>query len=291
MKISISSKSTQKSSILFFAISSFVMVSLLFTSCSDSESLETPTDDTALISQIEKATTVSVDASSLPAATATVFNGDFADSFVASVGLAPSLGYEVSLSTFNESREEEASNIFFSLKGRKLEDTNEKRKKRRNPCFQFVFPVDFIMADETSITLNSKEDWILLRDWREANPDATSRPQLVFPLNITLEDGTVQTLIDRDELKVVKDSCKKGKDKRKCFKLVLPVSFTMPDASVIEVAEKIDFKLVRAWHKANPDVKEKGSLNYPLEILYKDASTATINDISEMKAAKEACKE
>lgn len=290
MRTSISKENTLKSRVLFFTMSAFILSILLFTSCSESTLQETAVDDETLISQIENAATVVVDANSLPAATANALNGDLADSFVTSVAFAEDLGYKVSLTTYNEARAEKTSEVYFSKEGKKLTDTNEKRKKRRHKCFEFVFPIDFIMPDATSITLNSKDDWSLIKEWFEANPDTKERPEFVFPVNITLEDGTVQTLIDKDELKAVKDSCKKGKDKRKCFKLVLPVSFTMPDASVIDIAERKDFKLMREWHKANPDVKEKGSLNFPVDIFYRNQTTATINNETEMEAAKKSCK-
>ena len=146
---------------------------------------------------------------------------------LASAGLSFDTGGQLSLDTtvlnnLVTNNLEGLANVF-AKNGKQLADDNEKRKKRRHKCFQFVFPIDFIMPDDSSITLNSKEDWSLIRDWYDANPNTTDRPEFVFPVDITLEDGTVQTLIDRDELKVVKDSCKKGKDKRKCFKLVLPV--------------------------------------------------------------------
>jgi hypothetical protein len=289
MRTSISSQKIQKISVLFLSISAFILSILLFTSCSETQSLETVADDATLITQIENAKTVTVDASSLPAATASVFNGDLADSYITNVALASGLGYEVALNTDNASRQDVTSTVFFSTQGKQLADTNEKRAKKRSKCFEFVFPIDFIMPDDTSITLNSKEDWTLIREWYAANTDVTERPELVFPVDVTLEDGTVQTLIDSDELATIKDACKKGKDKRKCYKLVLPVSFTMPDASVIEVTERADFKLLREWCKANPDATEKASLNYPVDIIYRDDTTATINDAAEMAVAKETC--
>ena len=146
------------------------------------------------------------------------------------------------------------------------------------------------MPDDSSITLNEKADWSLIREWYQLNPNAIKRAAIVFPLEVTFKDGTVQMLLDRDELKRVKDSCKEGKDKRKCFKLALPVSFTMPDATVITVNEKAAFKLIRDWHKENPDATEKGMLNYPVAIIYRDDTTLDINDAAEMKAAKDACK-
>ena len=291
MKTSISKENILKSSILFFSITAFILSALLFTSCSESDGLETSYNDEVLISKIETAAKVAVSASALPTVTKTSFEGDLADTYIISVQEAEGLGYKVSLGTDNESRAEKTSDIFFSKQGRQLEDKREKARKRRNKCFQFVFPVDFIMPDNSSITLNSKEDWTLIRDWYEANEGVKERPALVFPVNVTLEDGTEQTLIDREELKTVKDSCKTGKDKRKCYKLVLPVSFTMADDTVITVNEKSDFRLLRKWHKANPRVKRRGALNFPVDIIYRDETTATINNAAEMRAAKQSCRD
>lgn len=291
MKTTISKDNILKSSILFFTITAFILSALLFTSCSDSEGVEV-SDDTALIEKIESASKTAVETSALPSSTTSVFNGDLADSYIETVQLAEGLGFKVSVATDNASKEEVESDVFFSTEGRQLNDTNEKRTRRRHKCFEFVFPIDFIMPDDSSITLNSKEDWTLIKTWYNENPDATERPELVFPVEITLkEDGSTQTLIDSDELKAVKNSCKKRKDKRKCFRLVLPVSFTMEDASVITVTEKADFKLLREWKKANPDATVKPALNFPVDIIYKDQTTATINDQTEYDTAKDSCKD
>jgi hypothetical protein len=291
MKTTNLKESIFKSSILFFTITAFILSALVFTSCSDSESVEDlDIDSSVLIDKIENASKVSVASASLPSATETAFSGDLADSYVTSAQLASGLGYKVEITTDNASREEAKSDVYFSLSGKQLADTNHKRNKKRNKCFEFVYPVDFIMADDTSITLTSKDDWSLIRAWYDANPDTTERPELIYPVDVTLEDGTIQTLIDSTELAAVKDSCRKGKDKRKCFKLVLPVSFTMEDASVIDVAERADFKLLREWRKANPDATVKPALNFPVDVIYKDDTTATINDQTEFDEAKAACK-
>ena len=291
MRTSIFKQRIFKSNILFFTITAFILSAVLFTSCSDSESIDgLELDSSALIEKIESATKEAVALSSLPAATEIALRGDLVDSFVLGAELAVGLGYKVSIATDNESREEVKSDVYFSINGKHLADTNEKRKKRRHKCFEFVFPIDFIMADDTAITLISKDDWSLIRDWYDANPNETERPELLFPLDVKLWNGTVQTLIDSDELKVVKESCKKGKDKRKCFKLILPVSFTMPDATVIDVVERTDFKLLREWRKANPGVVEKRVLNFPVDIVYKDGDLVTVNDQTEFEAAKDACR-
>lgn len=289
MITSISKKSISKSSILFFTITAFILSAFLFTSCSDASDLSA--DDSVLIEKIEMAAKTTIDFNSLPTLANRAFKENLLDSYSIGAELAAGLGYKVAIATDNESREEEKSDVYFSLEGKQLVDKNEKRGKKRHKCFEFVFPVDFIMPDATVITLTSKDDWSLIKAWYEVNPDATERPELLFPVDITLEDGTVQTLIDRSELLAVKDSCKKGKDKRKCFRLVLPVSYTMPDASVIAVNEKVDFDLIKEWYINNPTVEEKGVLNFPVDISYKDGTTATINNADEMLAAKADCQD
>jgi len=290
MRTSIPKQSIFKSSKVLYTIIGFFFSVLVLTSCSDSDGMNgLEIDDTALIDEIEIATRVSVASTSLPSATETALRGDFADSYIVEVELAKDLGYKVLLETDNESRVEAKSEVYFSTKGKLLKDLKERRIRKRYKCFQFVFPIDFIMPDTTSITLNSKEEWIMIKDWYVANKGVKKRPELVFPVDITIEDGTLQTLIDRGDLRRMKDSCKKSKDKRKCFKLILPVVYTMQDGTVIEVKERADFKLLRSWHKANPTVKEKAVLNFPIDIEYKDGTSATINDQKAFEAAKDAC--
>lgn len=281
-----------KPSVLFLSITAFILSVFVLTSCSDSENIDGLQDDTSLINKIEVASKTTVSSSSLPIAVETAFNDDLADSYIEKVQLAAGLGYKVSVATDNVAREESKSDVFFSIQGRQLNDTNEQRGKKRRKCFEFVFPIDFIMPDDTSITLNSKEDWTLIRTWYQDNPSVTERPELVFPVDITLkEDGSVQTLIDIEDLIAVKQNCRKGKDKRKCFKLVLPVTFTMPDNSEITVTERADFRLIREWHKENPTVTEKGTLNFPVDVEFRDGTVATIADQTEFDDAKDSCRD
>lgn len=289
MKITISKETVLKSSILFFTITAFILSALLFTSCSDSEDDEIVVDDEELIEKIESAEKTTVEEASLPSATTSVLNGDLADTYVETIQLATNLGYQVSLISDNLSLEDTKSDVYFSLQGRQLSSKSFKRAKFRSKCFEFVYPIDLIMPDDSSITLNSEDDWSLKKDWYAANPDATERPELVYPVDVTLEDGTVQTLLDSDELATVRSSCKSGKDKRKCFKLVLPVSFTMEDGTVIEVTERSDYKLIREWKKANPDSTVKPAKIFPLDIEYRDGTIATIEDETAYETAKGSC--
>lgn len=279
---------TGKAKVAFLSVATLFVSFLVFTSCNDnSEAVNL--DDTALVERIDAAAKVVIDDASLPSTTQAIFNGDLNDNYISKVELASELGYKVSVNTVDDSRMEDSSDVYFNLLGRQLDDHRERSRSRRNRCFEFVFPIDFLMPDDSVITLESKDDWYLLRDWCKANPDANEKPEMIFPVDITLADGTVQTLLDRTELDAVKNSCRADRDMRKCFKLVLPITFTMPDNSEITVTTERDFRLIRQWHKDHPDVREKGTLNFPVDIEYRDGTTATIANETEFEAAKQSC--
>ncbi len=278
-----------KKNCLRFTMVCLLFVTLLMISCS--ENSEEITDDTALIEQIESATNRQVvSEEDLPTATTTVFDNEYADSYVKSAVLIPNLGYKVTTLTDNSERLETESDIFFDTEGRFLNDARETSIRRRHQCFRFVFPITFIMPDDSAITLNTRADWVLIRQWYRAHPDANERPNLVFPVDIMFRDGEVQIILDATELWEVKKACKEDRDKKKCFRLVLPVTFTMPDDTSITVNTKDDWSLLRQWYIAHPDVTERPELNYPVDIMYRDNTIVTINDQAEMLAAKEDCR-
>lgn len=74
-------------------------------------------------------------------------------------------------------------------------------------CFAFTFPISFIMPDESEITLASRDDWSLIREWYRANPDAEGRPEIVYPVEITFEDGTTAIINNEEELREARETC------------------------------------------------------------------------------------
>ena len=267
------------------------MSTMLFTSCS--ENTEVGLDETSLIEKIETATDKQVVAiEDLPTATAAALSSDFSDSYFTSAELAPGLGYKVATSTDNFERTEQTSDVFFTLDGNRLNDDREASRRRRNRCFRFVFPITFIMPDDTNITLNSGDDWVLIRTWYADNPDANERPELVFPVDIMFEDGEVQTIVDLAELREVKSACREDRNRRRCFKLNLPLTFFMPDNSTITVENRSDWSLLRDWYIANPDdVGTKPELVFPVDATYRNGSVVTFNNENEMIAAREECRD
>ena len=150
-----------------------------------------------------------------------------------------------------------------------------------------VLPVTFTMPDGSEITIEVREDWMLLKSWHEENPDYEEKPVLQFPVDIKWKDGTIQTINNEEEMIIARKKCEG--DTARCFVLLYPHSFTMPDGSTLTIERKEDRKLLRAWYQENPGYDEKPVLQYPVEIKWKDGSTQTINNEEEMQAAKEEC--
>jgi len=161
----------------------------------------------------------------------------------------------------------------------------------RPRCFEYVFPVDFTMPDGSELTIESAEEWHLLRDWYEANPGYEGiKAEINFPVDITYEDGTTLTINTLDELREARMDCKQG-NVQKCFELVLPVSFNMPDGTVITVETEEDYALIREWCQENPEYEDKPELVFPVDIIYEDGTTLTVNTEEEFQEAKMDCKQ
>jgi len=166
-------------------------------------------------------------------------------------------------------------------------------------CFEFVFPITVSFEDVTSASVNDYEELkATILAWKEANPDATERPQLEFPLEVMSEDGELISVTSKEELLALKKTCGKGKKgkgkcKKPCIKLVFPISIEFPDGATAETADRAELKsLVRAWKEANPDATERPAFVFPIQvILIEDGTTVEVNDREELKTLKGSCKE
>lgn len=275
------------------SITTFLLLTLIgifvFSCSNDLEINVLSLDDTSLIDKIEAASKEIIDVSYLPTSTIMLIDQDFADSSVESIQSAKGLGYKVSIYTNDESIAESKSDLFFSSKGEQLNDTNVQRRAKRQRCFEFVFPIDFLMPDDTVITLNNNKEWSLVREWYKSNSGVKKLPSLSFPINIKLQDSTFQTLLDRTELAKVKVACKLNQNVSKCFELKLPISFTMPDSTVIVVNKRLDYIKIRRWHLAHLKVLKKSNINFPVNIVFKDSTEKEITSIKELVQAKAVC--
>jgi len=171
-------------------------------------------------------------------------------------------------------------------------------------CYELVFPISLNFPDGSTVEVDSYED---LREtlyaWKEANPEADTRPELAFPIDLLTEDGEVVTVESREELGELRRACRRdywrnhgprGHRNRPmfCFKPVFPLSLAFPDGTTAEAADRKEMKdLLRSWKSANPESEERPELVFPIEVEYEDGTTTTANSAEELAALKEECAE
>lgn len=179
-----------------------------------------------------------------------------------------------------------------------IDGIDRKCRTGHRGCFEFVFPITITFADETTASPESYED---LRDavkaWKEANPDATEKPDITYPIEIMTGDGEVASIDDADGLKEVVKECRMTmrqarKNFRNCYHLVFPVEIQFADDSVLTAETKGALKIaIRAWKAANPDGGERPSLVYPITIEYQDETTEEVASAEDLQAIKQACRD
>ena len=186
--------------------------------------------------------------------------------------------------------------LFFSCQKEttKNSDAEMKQANQENStgesCFDFVYPVTYIMPDGTTITGNSKDELRLaIKSWYEANPGSKDKPVLQYPVDVNFKGRIVTINSDREMLRI-KKACEK--EKKPCFVFVYPITYIMPDGIVFTISSEDDYetkRAIRAWYVENPGVAEKPSLQYPVEIKFRDGKTLTINNDDEMSRARASC--
>lgn len=156
-------------------------------------------------------------------------------------------------------------------------------------CFEFVWPLGITYPEGETIEYDDYETLRAgIKEWREANPDASERPKLSFPLDIMGNDGTIYTIDDKEELKAVVKRCVKAywnnSDHRNhfnnsCFRMVFPINIKYPNGNVATFTNKHDLKAaLRIWKNANPDAEQRPHIAFPVNLILKSSGNAVTID-------------
>ncbi len=181
-------------------------------SCSKGDDTMADAESIEAIQQASNKQTISEQA--LPAAASTVLNQDFSESVTDLTQLAPELGYELLTRRVKGTRIGERTNVYFNMEGRRLRRDVERPGGERpgddgtdwEECFDLVYPVTFIMPDETEITGDTEEEiGLAMRIWYADNPDTEEHPELQYPVDI--EYGTTATVNSNEEMRLAYGNC------------------------------------------------------------------------------------
>ena len=204
------------------------MFPLVFISCDNT--VTEMSDEQIIEAIVESENRISVSIDDLPASAITSLDFNMPDDFVGSAELAPELGFEVEMKSWDffefELDYERNDNQYFSTNGRKLESNIKNKdgwggkksgKKKRGPCFKFVYPISYTMGDNSEITGNDrKEIRSQMKAYFEKNGKTKeNKPSLNFPLQIMILDDNKNVLtkdiLNIDDLKLTWEYCKGSK--------------------------------------------------------------------------------
>lgn len=162
-------------------------------------------------------------------------------------------------------------------------------------CFELVFPVTIIFADESTATSNSLEEMkAAIKTWVQANPDTRPMPKFQFPIDVIKDDGTIASIADAEAMMLLRKECprKFGKGHGKgnhCFRLEIPFTLLLADGSSIEVNSKDDLPRPEKG-SGRPDPADRPKLVFPVDVKLKDGTSQTINSKEELIALKDSCR-
>ena len=165
---------------------------------------------------------------------------------------------------------------------------------RKGDCFDVVFPVMVEFPDGSSSEAANKEGLAeILKAWKAANPDATSRPKIAIPFDVQLKDGTLASIESEEDLKALMGTCKvrphgRKPDVKPCAHFVFPVSFTYKDTVTTVNSREELAKYLHKWRQSNPAAGTHPTLVFPITIKT-PAGNKVVNSQEELRAAEKMC--
>lgn len=167
-------------------------------------------DDDQLINAISESNNKEIIYSEkLPVISRSILENDYSTMEISTVLKDPDLGFEVNMNDIIETKFSFENKTFFAKDGREL--ISKKYKKNK---FKFIFPMSFIMPDNTTITvINNKVLKSKLKAWHYANPNSREKGKIVFPVQLAFGDKIV-TINSEEEMKALHQNLKKKNKNR-----------------------------------------------------------------------------
>lgn len=193
----------------------------------------------------------------------------------------------------------------YTLSEEELADSVIDLRTDSMPCFQFVFPISFQLADQSVVEVNSLEEAKTLRD------SNNGKLKLVYPVEIIDSNGETVIVSDHDQMHSILADCGIVPDKgkggpkghggkgghggpgpkgfgpmfdNKCFQYVYPYSVQLPDSSTVQIDSAGELKEILK------SVNGKIELVFPVSVVKSSGETVTVNSYDDLKLILDECR-
>lgn len=166
-------------------------------------------------------------------------------------------------------------------------DREEERDRLNADCYDFVYPITYLMPDDTEITGNNESEiGSQIRVWYADNPDVTERPNLQFPLDVVIGDQII-TLENSEDLRRIEARCQE--ERENCYEFVFPITYILPDGTEITGNSESEIaRQIRIWYEDHPNATERPTLKFPVDIIIGD-EIVTLESEEDLARINERC--
>ena len=174
-----------------------LLLALLIVGCDKSMTKSDEISDDQLMQDIINNVQVDCNMSDLPANAIYVIEEEYNEYTEFDAKISYGLGYQVSMDGKGY-KPGDHNEVYFNTNGKKLESKREQNSKDGFKCFELILPVNFIMPDESTITIEEENDYMMVRLWYADNSGINNgglkvMPILDWPVNIIYHNDDQST--------------------------------------------------------------------------------------------------
>ena len=166
-------------------------------------------------------------------------------------------------------------------------------QKNDEGCFEYIYPISFVLPDGSEITINDDEGWDEIDFWYEENKDSEDEPEIVYPFSISLNSSIFEVNNDFDFLELINliiENCVDYEEDydEECFEFVYPISFILPDGSEITINDDEGWDEIDLWYEENKDSEDEPEIVYPFDVIVDD-EIITVRSEEDLELLEEVC--
>lgn len=160
-----------------------------------------------------------------------------------------------------------------------LPPPNQTEEQSSYHCFQFVFPVEIILSNGTTVTAENRP---ALRALLARIRNSSLRGNFVYPFEVTLANERVVTVENFREFRRLVRAC--GDREERCFDYNFPIELNIGRRTVT-INSYVE------WHRAIVAAGRSVAvtINYPISVTLADSTELTIENVAQLARLRYNC--